>query len=446
MNIHTTLALFLLSFPMLHLKAQNPIIPDMIADPSIQKIGDTYFCYSTTDGWGSGLSKAGNPVLWQSKDFKRWSFEGLYFPEVIGHKYWAPSKVIFANGKYYLYPTVDEHIRVAVADSPKGPFHLTKLPILPLSNRKGTKDIDAEVFIDDDGQGYLYWAMRGAARLNKNKTSIDTTTIVQLVTKRKGYSEGPIFFKRKDIYYYLYTLGGHEKYQYAYIYSKVSPLGPFIYPERDIILTTDTTTKVYGPGHGCVFNEPDKNNWYVAYLEFGIGGTNRQVFVNRLSFNKDGTILPIKLSRVGAPEFTRTKNSLTLLAKASATSCEADYQVKPIKDSTLKRKETYSASNAVDEKNDTRWMALSSDTKPCITLDLERKKRIDRTEIYFVRPAEEHAYLLEYSTDGKRWNIGGLHTTGSICSPHTDRLDIRTRYLRVTILEGTPGIWELKAY
>ena len=97
---------------------------------------------------------------------------------------------------------------------------------------------------------------------------ITVDSVVHVIsTPRKEYSEGPIFFKRKGIYYYLYE-----------------------YPEQDIVSTTDYEQGVFGPGHGCVFNT-DEDHYYFAYLEFGRRSTNRQTYVNRLEFNEDGTAL-----------------------------------------------------------------------------------------------------------------------------------------------------------
>ena len=81
--------------------------------------------------------------------------------------------------------------------------------------------------------------------------------------------------------YYLYTLSGHENYQYAYMYSRVSLLGPFEAPREDIIARTDHQKDIYRPGHGCVFSITGTDNYYFAYLEFGRGGTTRQVWVNK---------------------------------------------------------------------------------------------------------------------------------------------------------------------
>ena len=66
------------------LSSQNPfghaLVPDMIADASIELVGDTFYCYATTDGYGRGLDTSGPPVVWKSTDFMHWSFEGVCFP------------------------------------------------------------------------------------------------------------------------------------------------------------------------------------------------------------------------------------------------------------------------------------------------------------------------------------------------------------------------------
>ena len=65
-------------------------------------------------------------------------------------------------------------------------------------------------------------------------------------------------------------------------------------PEGDIISTTDYKQGVCGPRHGCVFNVEGTDEYYFAYLEFGRRSTNRQIYVNRLEFNEDGTIRQVK--------------------------------------------------------------------------------------------------------------------------------------------------------
>ena len=99
---------------------------------------------------------------------------------------WA-SQVIERDGKFYWYVTVEhkdvpgKSIGVAVADSPLGPFIDARGSAL-ITNDMTTErtkiywdDIDPTVFIDDDGQAYLYWGNTQCyyARLKKNMIELD---------------------------------------------------------------------------------------------------------------------------------------------------------------------------------------------------------------------------------------------------------------------------------
>lgn len=432
----------------------NALIPDMIADASITLIDGTYYCYATTDGYGRGLETSGPPVVWKSEDFTNWRFDGIYFPSAAEQKYWAPSKAVSANGKYYIYPTINGYMYPAVADSPDGPFKLARgkdefhLPytsstLLQGENRYG---IDTEIFIDDDGQAYAIWGGRQIAKLKSDMMAI-TGDIHTIETRRGGYSEGPILFKRNGIYYYLYTLGGDERYQYAYGMSRTSPLGPYTFPEQDIITTTDYEAGVFGPGHGCVFTD-DKGNYYIAYLEFGRRSTNRQTYVNRLEFNDDGTIRPVKLDLNGGGALKRIKGPKPLyVSRFETSSVKAPEYIVPMKDTLCNRTEFFVPEFAGDMSNGSRWMAAPEDTEAWIMADLGSIKRIRKSEIYFVQPTAGHSYRMETSVDGKTWTARGGHDDMQRRSPHTDTLTgIRARYIRIAITGGTRGVWEWNIY
>lgn len=432
----------------------NPLVPDMIADASIQEIDGVFYCYATTDGYGRGLETSGPPVVWKSTDFLSWSFDGTYFPSAAKEKYWAPSKAIYANGKYYIYPTINGYMYPAVADSPDGPFKLARgkdefyLPYTTSTLLQGEdpSGIDTEVFIDDDGQAYVFWGRRHVAKLDKDMVTVDT--VVQVIsTPRGGYSEGPIFFKRKGIYYYLYTLGGDEKYQYAYIMSRVSPLGPYEFPEQDIVSTTDYEKGIFGPGHGCVFNIWDTDDYYFAYLEFGRRSTNRQTYVNKLEFNDDGTICPVRLSMDGVGALRKTRRPEKLpIDSIYASSVSEPMKIEPMSDTLCRRTEYFVPTFAVDGANGSRWMADDRDGMAWIVADLGKKRKIRRSEIYFVRPTAGHAYSLEGSVDGREWEVCGGHENSLVKSPHVDDVGAKYRYLRVRILVGEQGIWEWNVY
>jgi hypothetical protein len=431
-----------------------PLIPDLVADPTVVDIDGVFYCYATTDGFSAGLAASGPPVVWKSKDFLNWSFAGSLFPDGFALKYWAPSSPIRSNGRFYLFPTLNERITAVTADSPEGPFRrrdggrvLTSADLRPFPIAVG-KPIDAEVFVDDDGSPYMVWAQRGICRLKPGLDSPDgEQTLVP--TKREGYSEGPFLFKRNGIYYYLYTLDGHETYHYAYMMSRTSPMGPWEAPAADIFAETDYRQGIYGPGHGSVFHPRGSAQWYFVYLEYGRSGSTRQIYADKLDFNPDGTIRPVKLTKAGVgalrPAPSPAKN-LALGAAATSSSTLDEIRVKPRNFPALDRTEDFVPANAVDGSNGSRWLARDGDANPWFQVDLGRVRPIQRTEAYFVKPTAGHAYRLEISTDGRRWLAHGGHETLIRQSPHVDSAPARARFVRLTILKGTPGLWEFRVF
>ncbi len=433
----------------------HALIPDLLADPNIIEIEGVFYCYATTDGMGRGLATSGLPVVWKSRDFVNWSFSGSLFSSEFDAKYWAPSVPVKQNGRYHLFPTLDNVITGVVSDSPEGPFRT--LDGKEINKNSGWQPfplgtghpIDAEIFRDDDGQAYMLLSRRRIAKLKSDFSGLDGP-VSEIHTKRSGYSEGPALFKRDGIYYYLYTLGGSESYQYAYMMSRVSPLGPWEAPEQDLIATTDKSQGIFGPGHGCFFNPEGSDRWIFVYLEYGRSSTNRQILAAEMQFNADGTLQPIQLSSRGVGALRKDpaykKPNLARASQATASSTQPERRIPPTADQTLNRIETFSPANALDGSNGSRWMAQESDTPAWYQLDLGKVRRIARTELYFVTPTLGHAYRLEASIDGKTWRPAGGHDDVRIQSPHTDADLGRARYLRVTLLKGTPGIWEFRVY
>jgi hypothetical protein len=444
----------------------NPIVPDNLADPTIVQFGDTFYLYATSDvgDLKTDLSFSGNPVVWKSKDFVNWSFGGISFPGIDWHKYkyWAPGRVIQKEGKYYLFVTIEHLTQLAVADSPEGPFRLANGPEKYSGVERNSMivdDIDGCPFVDDDGQAYLFWRKRKAAMLSADfqKTTGETITIP---TRWKGYSEGPFMIKRNGIYYYFYTMGGYGDYQYAYQMSKKTPLGPFETPDKDVILTTNLQEKMWGPGHGFVFNLNNSDNWIFVYLEYGIGGTSRQVYANRMEFNADGTIEPLKIDRKGVGALAKVDFPIPLdlsKAKLTASTSRDPLLVQPrrwhnnselwdhLPDSLPGRTHTFDPGNATDNSNFTEWWAAPEDRQKWLQIDLGKTVKLDHCDLFFAHPTLGHAFTVEKSLDGKIWQIVKEEKL-VIRSPHVASQIGKTRFLRIRITEGTPAIWEIKLY
>lgn len=470
-------------------RSYNPLIPDNLADPSVSKFGDTYYLYGTTD-LDYGLGRAGTPVVWKSKDFVNWSFEGSHIRGIDWTKgyayvndkgekkegyfrYWAPGKVIEKQGQFYLYVTFvkpDEKMGTyaLVSDRPEGPFHFAEgKGIFPPGSEEVDSpavvpDIDGDPFVDEDGSAYIFWRRRNAARLTSDWLHVEGET-VNLKTARQGYSEGPAMFKRKGIYYYIYTLSGHQNYANAYMMSTESPLAGFVKPEgNDIFLFSAPQNQVWGPGHGNVFYDEKTDDYIFLYLEYGDGGTTRQVYANRMEFNADGTIRTLVPDLRGVGYLAKPQEQRPNLAlqahfyassekepRTSTVSIETQPN-QPLADKgsvkSYTRTHTYQAAHVADESNGTRWIAAESDSSPYIIADLKKVCNLEECQFYFTRPTEGHTWRLEKSVDGKRWESCAEQGKLQVRSPHMATGIGEARYLRLHIRRGDPGLWEWKMF
>lgn len=470
----------------------QPVIPDYVADPSISYFDGTYYLYGTSD-IDQGLQEMGPPVVWKSKDLVNWSYKGAllhgidwqkeysYGPEGKKKKgyirYWAPGAVIKKDNLYHLYATIvkpDNKLGTyhLTSKSPEGPFEFTNGKGIffnePEKEKEETTpvvaDIDGDPFVDDDGQAYIYWRRRKAAKLSKDWKTIEGAE-VSIPTKRSGYSEGPLLFKRNGIYYYLYTLSGGANYVYAYMMSKTGPLGPFVAPDQDMIFKSDIEKGVWGPGHGNVLHIPGTDNYLFFFLEYGQGSTTRQVYVNRMKFNADGTIKPVEVTMNGISEISNlNKKKLIRPSKIMASSVRRDTIIKTTIDTVMEkliamppkfveselanvqRAMDFKPENAIDGSNGTFWMCDTKDKQPWYQIDLGAVKRVKNLELFFLKSTLGHSFKIEKSDDNKEWKTVNTAVSELIKSPQIIDKIGKTRFLKLTILSGTPGLWELKIY
>lgn len=470
----------------------RPVIPDYVADPSVSYFNGTYYLYGTSD-INRDLHQMGPPVVWTSKDLVNWSYKGTLLQGIEWNKsytygpenkkksgymqYWAPGPVIKKGNIYHLYATIvkpDARLGtyLLTAKRPEGPFTFSNGTGIffnePEKEKNETKpvvaDIDGDPFVDDDGQAYIYWRRRKAAKLSKDWKTIEGQEVT-IPTKRSGYSEGPLLFKRNGIYYYLYTLSGGANYAYAYMMSKTGPLGPFVAPKQDMILKSDVEKGVWGPGHGNILRIPHKDEYLFFYLEYGQGGTTRQVYLNRLHFNTDGTIKPMDINTTGVSEMRNlNKKELIQPVKVTASSVRRDTIIKTTIDTVIdnllvmppkfieselasvQRTMDFKVENAVDGSNGTFWMADNIDKQPFYQIDLGAVKKVKTLELYFLKSTLGHSFKIEKSEDGQKWETVNIPESQEIRSPEVINKIGKTRFLKLTILSGSPGVWELKVY
>lgn len=200
---------------------------------------------------------------------------------------WAPD-CIERNGKYYFYFPAASNIGVAVSDSPAGPFKDALGKPLVDRNEAGIRwMIDPCIFIDDDGQAYLY--VGGAYKLAvvKLKEDMITRDGPLRILDMPQFFEGVWIHKHNGYYYASYPIRPKGKNAGVMAYSmSESPLGPFEY-KGEIIDNRSLNV------HGSITKF--KNRWYLFYHMEGPSHWERRVFARPLYYNSDGTIKPIQI-------------------------------------------------------------------------------------------------------------------------------------------------------
>ena len=301
----------------------NPVLPGFHADPEIVYSHQTkkYYIYSTTDGqpgWGGWYFTA-----YSSDDLKHWTYEGVILdlkseqvPWANGNA-WAPcieEKLVKGKYKYYFYYSGNpkngqgKQIGVAVADSPTGPFVDLGHPIITESPVGGGQQIDVDVFTDPvSGKTYLYWGngYMAGAELNKDMVSIKKKTLTVMTPKGGtlqdyAYREAPYVFYRNGLYYFMWSVDdtGSPNYHVAYGTSK-SPLGPIEVAAQPVVLKQNPEQQIYGTAHNSVLQIPGTDEWMIVYHRINkwylkdAPGVHREVCIDRLQFNDDGTIQPV---------------------------------------------------------------------------------------------------------------------------------------------------------
>lgn len=314
MILAVVFSLFLLTSSAMAAAINNPILPGYHADPYAQYFAGRYWIYPTAEV--SGSQPGSKFRAFSSADLVTWVDEGQIFdlgPDVswADTNGWAPS-VVFRNNQYYFYFSAggvgggqNSKIGVAVSSSPKGPFRDIGAPLVASKTTAPLVEaIDAHVFVDSDGQAYMYyggsWGSNLAiVRLNSNMTSLNGSPVI--VTP-SYYTEGPFMSKRNGIYYMSYSNGVWSNDTYNVRYATASsPMGPWTY--RGQILSSDATHK--GPGHHSFLQVPNTDTWYIVYHYWDAAYSARHVAIDSLRYNADGTIQRVVMTTGGGVPIQR---------------------------------------------------------------------------------------------------------------------------------------------
>lgn len=336
------------------MKIFNPYLPEgeYIPDGEPHVFGDRVYVYGSYDKCGSPRYCPGDYVVWSAPvtDLSTWTNSGVAYKRRgvrnrIGFRcMWAPDCAKAPNGKYYLYYCFDfdNRICVAVSDSPDKNF--TFYGYVKHKDGtfygKGENDImcfDPAIFVDDDGQAYLYSGYSANEDLRKMLRSrgiknVDGTggQVVKLESDMltvkgepkmliPGYKnskgtgfEGHEMYEASSMrkiggkYYFIYS--SRLSHELAYAVSDYPDrgfkFGGVIISNGDIGykgIKQEDALNYWGNVHGSIENI--NGQWYVFYhRQTNKNEQTRQGCIERIRIETDGSIKQVEMTSMGVNE------------------------------------------------------------------------------------------------------------------------------------------------
>ncbi len=281
--------------------ASNPILKKgepgflYLADPAAEVYNGKVYVYCSHDqDTAVDYSTMQDYAVLESSNLKSWTNHGVV---ISPREYsWADGQMnapdaAYKNGWYYLYfPYAKTHIGVAKSRNPEGPWQ-------EAVTDKITSIFDPTVFIDDDGQAYIFG---NDAKINigdKGRHIMGAKlkdNMVELDGEWQRLSEEPVneavhIFKREGKYYFTARMGWRTGY---FMSDTPLPTKEKGYAEFKGFITP---TQRDAPAHNSFIEFQDQ--WYIFYQRGDVNeGTfnRRSACFDKIYFNEDGTIQPVK--------------------------------------------------------------------------------------------------------------------------------------------------------
>ena len=300
----------------------NPVLRGQFADPDIDVFGDTYYLYTTTDGY-AGWSATQFHVF-SSKNLVDWTDEGVILDVAAGKDVpwsvgsaWAPT-IEEKNGKYYFYfcakrPDGASCIGVAVADHPAGPYTAMPEPLMTseICAEYGIsmQCIDPSIYTEGEDSYMLFGnGSPAVVKLNADMVSCDLSTMTGY-KGANGFREAITVVKRDGVYHFTWSCDdtGSPNYHVNYGTSD-SIYGPIQY--KYTVLEKNEDLDILGTGHHSMLQIPGEDEYYIAYhrffmpLGFFTDGTghHRQTCIDKVTFGADGLMQVITPTLEGVQE------------------------------------------------------------------------------------------------------------------------------------------------
>lgn len=388
--------------------ANNNISYRSGADPAVVRFRGEYYMFVTR-----------SLGYWHSTDLNNWTFvkpEKWYFQ---GSN--APAAHNYKDSVLYVAGDPSGSMSVLYTDDPKkGDWDAVPSILNDLQ--------DPDLFIDDDGQAYMFWGssntypIRGQ-KLDRNHRFRPEGKPVELFNldgnkhgwerfgenhsdTLPGYIEGPWLTRFNNKYYMQYAAPGTEFNVYGDgVYIADSPLGPYHYaPNNPVFYKPGGFAN--GAGHGSTVAGPQDMLWHFASMAVSVNvNWERRLCMFPAYFDKDG----LMYSNTSFGDYPHYAPATPGKAGEFTGWMLLSYK-KPVKVSSSL--ENYRGENITDENIKTFWVAESNDDRQWLEIDLEKPGKVYaiqvnyndyKSDMYGRIPNLYHRYLIEGSADGRTW-------------------------------------------
>ena len=250
---------------------QRPVVPGFHPDPSVCRVGDTYYLVTSSFEYAPGVP------IFRSTDLRSWEQIGnvLDRPSQLDVSAAGPSGGVFAatlrhhDGRFWMITTnwADDGGQLIVhAQDPAGPWSdPVRIP--------SAMGIDPDLAWDDEGRCLMSYAGFGPGGGEGIVQSVIDPMTGEVLTERRWlwsgtggkFPEGPHLYRIGDWWYLLIAEGGTERGHAVTIARSRSPQGPFeSNPNNPILTHRGTDLPVQNTGHADLVQRPD-GSWAIAY-------------------------------------------------------------------------------------------------------------------------------------------------------------------------------------
>ena len=401
------------------------------ADPAVVEFRGEYYMFVTR-----------SHGYWHSSDLVDWTFirpKSIWYPQGCN----APAAHNYKDSLLYMTGDPSGAMSILYTDDPKsGVWEAVPAILHDLQ--------DPDLFIDDDGQAYMFWGssnfypIRGKKLNMKDRFLVESETFELFNTDStahgwerfgenhsdrniRAYIEGAWMTKHNGRYYMQYGAPGTEFNVYGDgVYVADDPMGPYEYQAHNPV-SYKPGGFMNGAGHGSTVLDLDGNYWHFATMSLSaIVNWERRICLYPTFFDEDGIMYcdneygdyphhsPSQKDKKGA--FTGWM--LLSYGKPVTASSYAEGAAKKAEGFSDANRPVVSLDfkpqNIVDENCKTYWLAENNGADEWVCIDMEEECDVYALQInYFDHETQfynkvdglKQRYVVEGSSDGDRWFV-----------------------------------------